>query len=203
MTNSIFSTIRKSALLGALVLAAACGSDAPSPTGLIPAVPSLSKNTKSGSGTAAETASPLPTGTVNVLARKTAIAQGITASAVIGSAGGVITIKETGFTLWIPMGALSKNTKISVTAMPGSGVAYHFEPHGLKFNSVVWFSQETAFTQSISGLKLGGGYFADDTKLNNHTRQAQVEETYQINLDPLGVIIFGIRHFSGYLVSCA
>ncbi len=201
MTNSIFSAIRKSALLGALVLAAACGTDAPSPTGLIPAEPSLAKNTRSGSLT--DAATPLPGSTVKVLGRKTEIAQGITASAVIGSAGGVITIKETGFKLYIPMGALSKNTKISVTAMPGSGVAYHFEPHGLKFNSVVWFSQETAFTQSISGLTLRGAYFADDTKLNNRNKEAQVEEMYKINLAPMGIIIFGITHFSGYLVSCA
>jgi hypothetical protein len=48
-----------------------------------------------------------------------------------------------------------------------------------------------------------GAYFKDPTQVNHKSKTAIVDEIYQVNLDPFGLIIFGIKHFSGYLVSCA
>jgi hypothetical protein len=195
--------LRHAVTLMALAFTAACGVDSPLPTALGTPDVQLAKRTASGPTDGMDTVGTQVLTSVKVLGRHTALASSLSASAVIDEKGGTIRIPETGFSLWVPMGALNKRTKITVTAMAGSGVAYHFEPHGLKFNVPVWFTQDTKYTESVAGASLKGGYFKDDNQVNNHGKQATVDEIYQVNLDAMGMILFGVWHFSGYLVSCA
>lgn len=202
----ILNKLRRASVLAGLLFTAACSTDRTATASLEPSAPNLAKNTRLAKPTGDAALDSTGTQTLNVLkvlGRKTPLSESITASATIGPAGGTIRIPDLGFSLYVPMGALSKSTKISVTAMAGSGVAYHFEPHGLQFNYPVWFTQETKFTESTSGLLLQGAYFKDDKQVDNHSKKATVDEIYQVDLDPLGLILFGIKHFSGYLVSCA
>src|SRR4051794_36184215 len=53
----------------------------------------------------------------------------VTASKVIDSRGGTISLPEAGLTLIVPAGAVANATAFSVTAIEGSSVAYEFEPH--------------------------------------------------------------------------
>ncbi|MFN8581076.1 MAG: hypothetical protein U0163_08895 [Gemmatimonadaceae bacterium] len=82
-------------------------------------------------------------------------------------------------------------------------VAYDFEPHGTKFAVPLIYQQDLSKTSYKPGMILGGGYYADPTKLNLLQGMATTDEQYSAQLDPLGYVIFTIKHFSGYLVSCA
>lgn len=199
--TSMRDKVRRFAAASVVIITAACSTDTARPFATEPAAPAqakLSTREFAPSSTDATTAA-----SVKVLGRKNALTSDLSASAVIDEQGGTIRIPETGFSLYVPMGALSKKTRITVTAMAGSGTAYHFEPHGLVFNLPVWFTQDTKFTESVSGLTLRGAYFKDDAQVDNHKKSATVDAVYQVNLDAFGMILFGVHHFSGYLVSCA
>ena len=71
--------------------------------------------------------------TVTPLLRKTPLPSAVTASATIGPLGGVLALPSAGLTVVVPPLAVTKPTKMSVTAVAGSSVAYEFEPHGIKF----------------------------------------------------------------------
>src|SRR3954468_1149168 len=64
---------------------------------------------------------------VKLLKRDDAL-QAMTASAVIGPKGGHILIEDAGLRLDFPRGAVSVATRITVTALRGRNVAYHFQP---------------------------------------------------------------------------
>ncbi len=201
MRHNFLTTVRRVAILAGLMFTAACGTGTDLPTGLTPDRPQLVKLDKA-ADKAATDAAEAARKAVKVLARSVDLATPVTASAVIGKDGGTIQIKETGFTLRIPAGALDAPTTISVTAQPGSNVAYEFAPHGLVFKTTVWFEQDGKHTKAKSGALLLGGYFADPSDvLPDGT--ASVLEQFLLAPGKKGFITFGIKHFSGYLVSCA
>ena len=73
------------------------------------------------------------TKTVTPLLRTTPLKASVTASATIGALGGVLAIPSAGITVIVPPLAVLSPTKMSVTALAGSSVAYEFAPHGIKF----------------------------------------------------------------------
>ena len=127
----------------------------------------------------------------------------ITRSAVIGPAGGSISISEIGFRFTVPAGALSEPTNLTVTAVGGSVVAYEFEPHGLKFDDRATFSQELRYTglTGVLGVVMKGAYFESRADIFPDGT-ANVTEIIPTRLDffPLRVK-FPVRHFSGYIVA--
>ena len=118
-------------------------------------------------------------------------------SGVIGPKGGTISIPA-GVALVVPPGAVSKPTTFTITRLPGTIVAYDFEPHGT-FNRPVEIHQPTLGTNLFKWTpsKISGAYF---TSLNQHTGTATVTE-----LEPTLVsadkawIVFTTKHFSGYI----
>lgn len=140
--------------------------------------------------------------TVTVLQRITPLSADITRSAVIGAAGGAISIPEAGFTLVVPRGALAAPTMITVTAVQGSAVAYEFEPKGLNPAKKFVFSQDLGSTLGAGVLNAlyKGGYFESRTRINQSTGAADVQEIIGAAFDAL-TIRFPISHFSGYLVA--
>jgi hypothetical protein len=138
---------------------------------------------------------------VTVLGRTTPVSD-IIVSKVIGPSGGTITIPAAGLTLTVPALAVSVNTTFQVHALPGTVVAYEFEPHGMKFKVALTVTQALAGTSnpSASGT-LNAGYFSDKSKIDFKTKSAAVDEVLPTTKGTNGSITFQVKHFSGYLVS--
>ena len=142
---------------------------------------------------------------VRGVTRNVALQKDISVSAVIGKAGGTITIPDAGLTLVVPPGAVTSNTKFTATALSGRLVAYEFEPHGTKFAVPLKFSQDLKKVTLLAALTsplMDGAYFTDESKLNQTLGLAAVTELLPATVDLLqGRVSFPIKHFSGYLVS--
>jgi hypothetical protein len=136
--------------------------------------------------------------TVTSLKRTTPLATSVSASAYVGPLGGVISVPGTGLTVVIPALALSSKQLITITALPGSDVAYEFAPHGLKFPVPLIATQKLNNTDAGTGLLdpklLFAGYFADQTQPN------VVTELLNVSISA-GTAVFPIWHFSGYIVA--
>ena len=118
--------------------------------------------------------------------------------------GGRIEIPELGFRLDIPAGAIpAASMVITVTALPGSMVAYDFQPHGTKFLKPLSIRQDLNGSNwdnlGVKG-KLNGGYFKDVSQLNLTAGTAKLDETFPVTLQS-SRLSFDIIHFSGYMVS--
>ena len=143
---------------------------------------------------------------MDVVTWDTPVTTAQTASASIGLLGGQISLPGLGLTVIVPAFAVTSTTTITVTAVPGSQVAYEFEPHGLRFNAPVIVRQSLGGTTAaqrngiIPGV-LYGGYFADVSALNQLNGTALVDEILRVSIDRvLGSATFSILHFSGYLL---
>lgn len=138
---------------------------------------------------------------VTVLTFKSGVHTNVVASKVIGAEGGYLTLTETGFTLFVPAGAVSVPTTFSVTPVGGNLVAYDFEPHGTNFAVPLTFSQDLSKTNFVSGRVTRGAYFTDKTKIDATGGTADVSELFTLSFDQFGWSFFSIKHFSGYLVA--
>lgn len=139
------------------------------------------------------------------LTRDVALAAPITRSFIIGRDGGKIEIKETGLRIDVPSGAIAEESlRITVTALPGAGIAYDFQPHGTVFLKPLEFEQDLNDTSwDKPGFKgtLLGGYFADASQLNAlEGGLALLDELFSVTLKS-NRASFDIHHFSGYMVS--
>ena len=139
--------------------------------------------------------------TVTPLLRSRPLASDITASTVVGTLGGSISIPAAGLNVVIPPLAVAPGTRITVTAVAGSNVAYEFEPHGIKFGVPLVATQSLRGTQAQSGglvdpTSLFAGYFPDAT------RQTTISELLNLNVSVLNqTSVFAIWHFSGYIIA--
>jgi hypothetical protein len=127
-----------------------------------------------------------------------------TASAVIGPAGGSVSIPN-GVRLIVPKGAVTTNVTFSVTRLPGNIVAYDFQPHGTTFAQPLTIQQPTLGTNlfklpAITGIQ--GAYFLGTSALDQTSGTASVAE-----FEPTFVtadrawITFTVKHFSGYVIA--
>lgn len=130
----------------------------------------------------------------------------VVASTTIGARGGALEIPQTGLVLTVPAGAVSQPTRFSVRALPGSIVAYEFEPHGTRFAKPLVLDQSLRGVArgdvGPEGVALEGGYFADDSQLDGEGGVAQIDEFLPARLSPDGAHVrVEIQHFSGYVLS--
>lgn len=181
------SALGLAALLGGMV---AC-SDAPSAvTSPAPRGPSLSISPTTGSTTA------------NTLLWRTPVSE-VSASRVIGPAGGVLTLSS-GLRLVVPAGAVADDVTFSVTRLPGRIVAYDFQPHGTTFAVPVRIEHSIGNVDPTA-LRLAGSirgaYFPAPTALDQSAGTATVTELRPtfVNTDARSVA-FTVDHFSGYTV---
>jgi ZU5 domain len=195
MRHNLLTTVRRVAVLAGLAITAACSTDTTAPV-LAPTEASAVLGTVTATTKAAREA------TVRTAGHLKPLRQAITAAATIGVNGGVIRIPETGFELQVPAGAVDKDVRFSVTAIPGSTVAYEFAPHGMTFKAPLKFRQSVLTTSIGWGQTVRGGYFTDAGKIDAKGRKATVLEQMPARIDGTWVV-FEIWHFSGYLVSCA
>jgi hypothetical protein len=178
-------------LPAAAVFLAACGSDSTQPSGLV------------------RTGAPVlevfdPALEVDVLQRSAPLLHNFAAAGIIGREGGTLGIPEAGFSIEFPPGAVRAPTLVSVTAVPGTAVAYVFEPHGLVFRKAPVITQDLrgtgVFTDPALRSTLEGAYLPDLAGLVGAT--ARVRETRPTSVDVTGwKMQFTVDHFSGYVAA--
>ena len=187
-------------------LTAACADAPTSPSGARTpsAAPSAGKSATTTTSTSTTTTSTTTAATaVNGLLWTKAVTQ-TTVSAVIGSAGGSLSIPN-GIKLTVPKGAVSSNVTFSITRLPGNVVAYDFQPHGTKFAVPLQLAQPTLGTnlfQLDPAKSIDGGYVADLNTIDQTAGTAVVNEFRPtlVAADKAWVN-FTVDHFSGYIVS--
>lgn len=186
----MLKNLRAAVVLVAATLAA-CSPDATQPSSLITTGgPSLGLSD--------------PALVVDVLQRSEPLLHNFAATALIGRGGGIIRLPEAGFTMTFPPNSVRLPTPITVVAVPGTAVAYLFQPHGLVFQRAPTIMQDLRGTEaflnpSLLG-ELEGAYFPDAGMLNGLT--AIVRETRPTTVDVNGwKMRFDVEHFSGYTAS--
>ena len=178
----------------AAIAISGCASDATAPTAPAIAAPSAPSQSLLGS----LLSQPV---TVTPLLRNTPLPANVTASTIVGTLGGALSIPGAGLSIVIPPLAVAPGTRITVTALAGSKVAYEFQPHGIKFGLPLVATQNLRGTQAQSGglispLSLFAGYFPDQT------RPTSITELLNVNVSLLNqTSIFSIWHFSGYIIA--
>jgi hypothetical protein len=174
------------------LLAVACGDATTSPRGM-----------STGSSLRSTTLTSTLATTVNGLLWTKPVSQ-MTQSAVIGPAGGSVSIPN-GVRLIVPKGAVSTNVTFSVTRLPGTIVAYDFQPHGTTFAQPLTVQQPTLGTNLFKldpATSIQGAYFLGTSLLNETTGTAAVAEfepTF-VSADKAWVT-FTVNHFSGYIIA--
>ena len=143
---------------------------------------------------------------VRVVTRDAPLSAPVSASRLIGFLGGTISLPEAGLSVVIPPFALTSPTTITVTAVPGSELAYEFEPHGTVFRVPLLVTQQLAGTSAYAGgllaTNLRAAYFADAMDLDQLNGTALVSELLGTSINTLnGTVSFAVRHFSGYLIA--
>ena len=196
----------------ALTAALAACSDGPtSPTGssaaqaAVAAGPAHSTSVYTGyTGYSGTTTSGSTLVTATALMRTTPITVPIMRSVTLHATGGTLQIPEAGLMVTIPRGAVGDSTAtITATALPGSAVAYDFQPHGAKFLTQLKINQSLAATTwagNTGMMNIGAGYFASNSQVNTYTGAAQLNEVITGTVAG-GTYQFYVGHFSGYLVS--
>ena len=144
--------------------------------------------------------------TVTVVQRNTPLASPLTASAVIGILGGQISIPGAGLKVVVPALAVTAPTRITVTAVAGSQVAYEFQPHGLRFLTPLLVTQNLVGTNAYSGglfpKPLVAGYFQSLADLDPLSNTGLVSELLGVALNlSTKSATFSVFHFSGYLIA--
>jgi hypothetical protein len=143
--------------------------------------------------------------TVQVITRKTPLPAPVSASAVFGAFGGTLTVPGTGLKVVVPALAVLSPTRITVTAVAGSQVAYEFEPHGIHFVTPLLVTQNLSGTSADNaGLlqPVRAGYFANLSDLDPLNGTGLVSELLGTTLSLLTKsATFPVFHFSGYLIA--
>ena len=144
--------------------------------------------------------------TVNVVRRNTPLPSPISASAVIGAFGGQLSLPGAGLKVIVPAFALTAPTRITVTAVAGSQVAYEFEPHGTRFLVPLLVTQDLNGTSAATGgllpPSLVAGYFASLSDLDPLAGTGLVSELLGVGVNLSSkTATFPVFHFSGYLVA--
>lgn len=143
---------------------------------------------------------------VQVVTRDVPLTAPVSASRLVGVFGGMISLPDAGLTLIVPAFALTAPTTITVTAVPGSELAYEFEPHGTQFRIPLIVTQQLAGTSAAPGgilpTTLRAGYFANVLDLDQVAGTALVSELLGTSFSNWnGSVSFAVRHFSGYLIA--
>jgi hypothetical protein len=200
--------------LGLTLFAGACSSDrsplAPTPPAAAPTAGPEQGLIGGLLGGVSGTVSGLLNATVSVVTRSSSLDRDVSWSFDAGPKGAISHNKQTGLTMTVPPGALTKTVRITVTARRGNVVDYHFEPEGLQFAVPAVLTQDLSLTTVLSGLTntlfgrtLKGAYYSSaKLQYDPKTGKAVVNEFQPtVSSGLLGIVSFQIKHFSGYVVA--
>jgi hypothetical protein len=128
-------------------------------------------------------------------------------SAIIGPAGGILTILGSDFGIVFPAGAVLVPTAITITSDASGYVSYDMQPHGLSFARPVTVTQglsNTAVYGTPAALTVFGAYFPQDLfDLTGLLKALEIELT-TIYSGPSGraeAETWKLNHFSRYMLS--
>ena len=211
MIPSLRSTIARrlaacALLLGAATVAACNVDRTVSPTAE-PGAAAFARGGVNNGGTLAGTL----TTSGDALIRKTALAWPIPRLVAVSrsykvpqNTGSTLEFPEVGLKVQVPSGAIPTSSMvITITALPGVGVAYSFEPHGTQFRKPLIVHQDLSFTSwagSTGRGTIGAGYFANDRQVNPRTGVVTLDEVLTAKITG-NRAHFEVKHFSGYMVS--
>jgi hypothetical protein len=145
---------------------------------------------------------PLPGHSMPDVLKRRGASRPESASRVIGPRGGVIELQRSGLRVTFARGAVSAPVRITLSTASAGGVAYEFQPHGLRFAAPVTVEQNLGSTVAGSNAELASTMAAAYFSGSLEDGTAEVLE-YR----PLSVSVqhrkatFTIEHFSGYLIS--
>lgn len=125
----------------------------------------------------------------------------------ITESGGVISIPQTGLTMFFPAGAVTTPIEIIVTS-DDKYVAYKMEPTGTQFQQDVIVTQLLSFTE-VSGRRLKNpllaAYIADDkVSLAGKVPVLEIEPSHTVFSTLTGLPeaqVWFIKHFSRYMLA--
>jgi hypothetical protein len=177
-------------LLGAILVVAGCSEMPTAP------VPEVSPSAGLLDGLIG-TLRPSSSGQVAILERTVPLARDEVVSQNIGWLGGVIRLPRAGLTVVVPIGAVMRPTRITVTAPAGNLVGYDFQPHGLRFERPLTLTQDLLSTKGLGLLSsdLQAVYFEGDLA----PTVTPLETLPVWVLNTLG--IYRIEHFSSYAMA--
>lgn len=204
-----FALVRRAAALCVLAAAttlAACNSE----RAIGPSADLASASMARGGNSAAPIGGTLTT-SGSALLSKTALAWPTTRPGALtrtytvqNTVGSILDFPEVGLKVLVPSGALPTPTMaITITALPGRGVAYSFQPHGTVFLKPLVVQQDllmTSWAGNTGVAIMGAGYFASDDQVNSLTGVVLLNEQLTAKIIDHR-LYFVVRHFSGYMVS--
>lgn len=130
----------------------------------------------------------------------------------IGRDGGVLRLNKAGLIVTFPAGALATKTRVSVEALPGTRIAYTFQPHGLTFRVPIVLAQNLRNTNANNNpivlATLAGAYTPYDVAEIEKNGFGFFSQLFDLHLTgvpwssryPL-TGIFTTTHFSGYALA--
>jgi hypothetical protein len=140
--------------------------------------------------------------TVTVATRLVPLEQALTASAVIGPAGGTLQLPEAGLRVIVPRNAVATDVTFTVKALPGAMLAYEFGPHGTVFNTPLRVEQDIKGVLLPADENVVAGYFPEQDDLLVDEVVGTINEKLPAQLDVAGAKVrFDVSHFSGYLIA--
>jgi hypothetical protein len=125
----------------------------------------------------------------------------VTATALIGSEGGVLTLPASGLRLVVPAGAVSEPTEFRATAIAGKVVAYDFEPAGSTFSVPLRLEQDPALVnlKHVDRAKVKVGYIPSRGDVDQANAVADVAELIPVTWSSASITGL-VWHFSGYII---
>jgi hypothetical protein len=130
-----------------------------------------------------------------VIRRRVPLAQDEVVSQWVGRLGGIIRLPRAGLTVVVPIGAVDRPTRITVTAPAGDLVGYDFQPHGLQFDRPLTITQDLLSTEGLGLLDLQAVYF--EGELTPSVKALERLPVWLLNT--LG--LYRVEHFSGYALA--
>lgn len=140
--------------------------------------------------------------TVTVATRLVPLEQELSASAVIGPAGGTLQLPEAGLRVTVPRNAVATDVTFTVKALPGAMLAYEFGPHGTVFRTPLRVEQDIKEVLLPADESVVAGYFPEQDDLLVDEVVGTINEKLPAQLDVAGSKVrFDVSHFSGYLIA--
>jgi len=130
-----------------------------------------------------------------VIRRRVPLAEDEVVSQWVGRLGGIIRLPQAGLTVVVPIGAVERPTRITVTAPAGDLVGYDFQPHGLQFQRPLTITQDLLSTEGLGLLDLQAVYF--EGELAPSVKALERLPVWLLNT--LG--LYRVEHFSGYAMA--
>jgi hypothetical protein len=137
---------------------------------------------------------------VRVLRWNAPLKHDISGSAVIGKAGGTITLREISAGFRVPMGALKEPTTITVTALAGHSVVFTMSPHGTRFAKPATLRMSlkgtNAYNKTSWRALLEAGYIESPIQIGTDDGVNTYEDITPRVDSAVTMISFPISHFS-------